>query len=102
MLRTGPRGGGRDLEDILRHVQEAEMGYLSRLGWKVDLNDATDRLEQTRQSILHGVKASANGEIPAKGPRGGVRWTARYFVRRDAWHILDHVWEIEDRLEEVE
>ena len=22
----------------------------------------------------------------------------RYFVRRLAWHVLDHVWEIEDRL----
>jgi hypothetical protein len=23
-----------------------------------------------------------------------------YFVRREAWHVLEHVWEIEDRLEE--
>ncbi len=23
---------------------------------------------------------------------------ARYFVRRTAWHVLDHLWEIEDRL----
>ena len=21
----------------------------------------------------------------------------RYFVRRSAWHVLDHTWEIEDR-----
>ena len=34
--------------------------------------------------------------IPA-GPRGGKRWSARYFVRRAAWHVLDHAWEIEDR-----
>jgi hypothetical protein len=44
------------------------------------------------------VRASARGEIPAKGPRGGLRWTARYFVRRLSWHILDHAWEIEDRM----
>ena len=25
------------------------------------------------------------------------KWPARYFVRRTAWHVLDHVWEIEDR-----
>ncbi|CAN5828742.1 hypothetical protein BH20CHL8_BH20CHL8_11020 [soil metagenome] len=24
-------------------------------------------------------------------------WTPRYFVRRAAWHVLDHAWEIEDR-----
>jgi len=25
-------------------------------------------------------------------------WPARYYVRRAAWHVLDHAWEIEDRL----
>lgn len=43
-------------------------------------------------------ESALRGEIPTKGPRGGTRWTARYFVRRVAWHILDHAWEIEDRL----
>ena len=41
----------------------------------------------------------ATGRELRKGPRGGVRWPARYFVRRVAWHILDHAWEIEDRVE---
>ena len=41
---------------------------------------------------------AAAGKIPPVGPRGGVRWTARTFVRRLTWHILDHAWEIEDRL----
>jgi hypothetical protein len=36
-------------------------------------------------------------EIPARGPHGGLHWTPRYFVRRLAWHELDHAWEIEDR-----
>jgi hypothetical protein len=35
--------------------------------------------------------------MPKQGPRGGKLWQPRYFVRRSAWHILDHVWEIEDR-----
>ncbi|HEX9977438.1 MAG TPA: hypothetical protein VGB41_02310 [Acidimicrobiia bacterium] len=37
------------------------------------------------------------GEIPAEGPRGGVRWPSRYAIRRAAWHVLDHAWELEDR-----
>ena len=37
------------------------------------------------------------GELPSRGPRGGVIWPPRYFVRRVAWHLLDHLWEIEDR-----
>jgi hypothetical protein len=30
-------------------------------------------------------------------PRGGTYRLPRYFVRRVAWHVLDHAWEIEDR-----
>ncbi|MEA2520619.1 MAG: hypothetical protein QOI81_265, partial [Actinomycetota bacterium] len=35
--------------------------------------------------------------VPATGPRGGAMWSPRYFVRRAAWHVFDHAWEIEDR-----
>ena len=44
------------------------------------------------------VKA-AEGKSLRKGPRGGKRWTPRYFVRRLVWHALDHAWEIQDRIE---
>jgi hypothetical protein len=100
-LRSGPRGGGRDAGDIVRHVVDAERGYLSALGWKFKPADEAPeaKVQSTREAILAGLTASANGEIPARGPRGGMRWTARYFVRRDAWHVLDHAWEIEDRLD---
>ncbi|MEW6404492.1 MAG: hypothetical protein AB1649_22070 [Chloroflexota bacterium] len=101
-LRTGPRGGGRDLEGVTSHVLGSHASYLSSLGWKLDLDETlsfADALKQIQQGTLNGLKASAHGEIPARGPRGGVRWAPRYFVRRAAWHILDHVWEIEDRLQ---
>ena len=100
-LRRGPRGGGRQVEGIVRHVLDSNGGYLSAVGWKPqneETGDLDQQLEQMRKTLLHAVRASARGEIPAKGPRGGTRWTARYFVRRTAWHILDHAWEIEDRL----
>jgi hypothetical protein len=101
-LCTGPRGGGRTLEKITDHVVESEKGYLSSLGGKVTAPEgSTSSLDLTRQTILQTLKASANGELPTHGPRGGKRWSARYFVRRDTWHILDHIWEIEDRLEEA-
>lgn len=99
-LRTGPRGGGRQLEGIIRHGLGADESYLSQVGWKLQKDNSMDLIQQilqTRQAILDASRASAGGEIPAKGPRGGIRWTARYFVRRVAWHALDHAWEIEDR-----
>jgi hypothetical protein len=103
-LRRGPRGGGRELEEILRHVRDAEEGYLSRLGWKVEKIDGEDDSKQTgrvRQAVLDALVAAAHGQTPERGPRGGTRWTARYFVRRDAWHVLDHAWEIEDRSQSI-
>jgi hypothetical protein len=97
-LAKGPRGGGRELPKIVEHVAGADLGYLGSLGWKPAGDVDRDDLERARRAIVPGIAASARGEIPKTGPRGGVRWTARYFVRRSAWHVLDHAWEIEDRL----
>jgi DNA-binding response OmpR family regulator len=36
--------------------------------------------------------------LPERGPRGGVMWPLRYYIRRSVWHTLDHAWEIEDRV----
>ncbi len=99
-LRQGPRGGGRALEDITRHVLGAEQGYLGRLAWKAPRGDAAnlnEDMRRTRQAIMDALAAAERGEIPEHGPRGGIIWPARYFVRRVAWHVLDHAWEIEDR-----
>lgn len=98
-LRKGPRGGGRELDAIVRHVVEADRSYLGGLGWKAPSPGKTsNRVEETRSAIIEGLRASARGEIPAKGPRGGTRWPVRYFVRRVAWHTIAHAWEIERRL----
>ena len=98
-LRKGPRGGGRYLESIVRHVNDAELAYLSALGGKWKPSDGNNPAQaQLRQAILAALASSVRSEIPARGPRGGLRWTPRYFVRRTVWHALDHAWEIEDRV----
>ena len=99
-LRTGPRGGGRDLAGIARHVIGGDVSYLARLGWrhkKSDGQNLDEEFGRTRQAVLAALAAAMRGETPQRGPRGGVIWTPRYFVRRLAWHVLDHLWEIEDR-----
>lgn len=100
-LRKGPRGGGRNLEGIVQHVLNSDASYLASLGWKLKKGEEDDLGQepgQTRREILNALASAARGEIPARGPRGGIRWTPRYFVRRVAWHVLDHAWEIEDRI----
>lgn len=100
-LRTGPRGGGRDLSRMVQHVLDAEVAYLKKLGGRFEQEEAETpeaALHRIRQAVLQTLPAAARGELPARGPRGGNRWLPRYFVRRAAWHVLDHAWEIEDRL----
>jgi hypothetical protein len=101
-LRKGPRGGGRDLQKILKHLVGADAAYLGRIDCKFDVTGETvnpSELEKRRRIILEALRAQADLDEPGVGPRGGVRWMPRYFVRRVAWHTLDHAWEIEDRLE---
>lgn len=95
-LRAGPRGGGRTLDGLVAHVLGAETGYLSKLGGQAPAAGASS--EALRQAILQTLAASAQGAVAAYEPRGGKRWPPRFFVRREVWHVLDHVWEIEDRL----
>lgn len=100
-LSKGPRGGGRELLKIVQHVIDADLAYLSSLGGKPHnkIDGISDEsIAQLRQAILSTLVASAHGEVPRFGPRGGARWPPRFFVRRLAWHELDHAWEIEDRL----
>jgi hypothetical protein len=101
-LAKGPRGGGRELDGIVEHVLGADNGYLGRLAWKKtkpDSDDLAAQLEHTREMIIEALTAAAHGETPKKGPRGGVIWPPRFFVRRSGWHVLDHAWEIEDRVD---
>jgi len=83
-LTKGPRGGGRDRDEIVAHVQEAERHYSSKLGRR--LPPRTPWSEQ-RVVITEALLAGS--------PDG--TWPSRYSLRRLAWHVLDHAWEIEDK-----
>jgi hypothetical protein len=90
-LRTGARGGGRNLEKIHAHVVEADGIYQTAVAGPGKVKD--------RKAFVEALWTRHRGRLPDSGPRGGRRWTARYAIRRAAWHALDHAWEIEDRLE---
>ncbi len=83
-LQKGPRGGGRDRDKMALHVQEAERSYGRAIGVKVP--PRTPWPEQ-RAAIGEAIRAGAPD----------ARWPLRYAVRRCAWHVLDHAWEMEDK-----
>lgn len=83
-LTKGPRGGGRDRDAVAAHVREAERMYASKLGTRVP--PRTPWAEQ-RATIVEALLARSPGGT----------WPARYALRRIAWHVLDHAWEIEDK-----
>lgn len=100
-LRKGPRGGGRELHAIIEHVTGGEQAYLGMLAWKWTKPRSEDLAvvqHATRQAVSDALTAAAHGRTPTQRPRGGPAWPPRYFVRRHGWHVLDHAWEIEDRI----
>ena len=100
-LRTGPRGGGRELDAIVDHVVGAESSYARLLAAKIQLDgdDAWATREDERDQVRDALTAAVLEGMPEAGPRGGKLWTPRRFLRRAVWHVLDHAWEIEDRAE---
>jgi hypothetical protein len=99
-LTKGPRGGGRELDAIVAHVFEADRAYLRFIGDRLpkpEDGDAAGAMAGLRDAIAAALTARARGEPPAHPRRVEKYWSPRYFVRRSAWHALDHAWEIEDR-----
>jgi len=99
-LRKGPRGGGRDRDEIRGHVIEAERAYARKIGVRFKPFEIDDKsaLNAMRGEIADVLSKPSTGEPLVDGG-----WNASYAVRRMAWHVVDHIWEIEDRgVEKVE
>jgi hypothetical protein len=95
-LRKGPRGGGRDRDNVVAHCVSSDSGYATQIGLRLPEPAPTDRpaVEAVRRAILELLGRPSDGS-----PLAGRRWPPRYAARRIAWHALDHAWEIEDRTE---
>ena len=91
-LRKGPKGGGRDRDEIVEHVLGAESAYVRKLGLRLQQPAAQDAAEvrEFRDAMVAAIKGDTTPPFEAK-------WPVRYFARRAAWHALDHAWEMEDK-----
>jgi hypothetical protein len=95
-LRKGPRGGGRDRDEIVDHVIGADTAFARKLGVKRKrpaINDIA-AIKELREAIAVLVGGPSDGSSVV--PDG---WTTGYAARRIAWHVLEHAWEMQDRAE---
>lgn len=91
-LRKGPRGGGRDRDKMVDHVDGSDWYYAKDIGIRLPEPASRADIEAMRAQMLATLRQPSDGS-----PIGGRRWPARYAARRIAWHALDHAWEMEDR-----
>ncbi len=94
-LRKGPRGGGRDRDAIIQHVNGSEIGEFAK---KVGVRSSPDAWRDPDELRAHrDAFCAAIRETNARGTAAGSWWTVQFLIRRCAWHMLDHAWEMEDR-----
>ena len=107
--QPGRRRGRADEGSARRRARAAEdhrarAGGRGRLSRPARITSSRGRGRERRQTdgpaaprLCRGAHRVATGQ-PLANPRNTRKpWTPRYAVRRSAWHVLDHAWEIEDR-----
>jgi hypothetical protein len=92
-LQKGPRGGGRNRSKMIAHVFESERSYVRQIGVKTPKGglESPDGLQAHRDAVCQAIREINAGDAPAP------KWPLRYFIRRAAWHVMDHAWEMEDK-----
>lgn len=95
-MQRGPRGGGRDRDQIVRHTFAAEQDWAKMIGILIpDGAMLTDEgLKSHRDAYCHAIRDyHSRGELVGKR----AKWPLRFLIRHTAFHTMDHTWEMEDR-----
>lgn len=94
-MRKGPRGGGRDRDEIIRHTIRTESEYFAkRLGLRIPEGAALTQegLREHREAYVAAMRAYNSGiGTPMRS------WTLSFLIRHSAYHMMDHAWEMEDK-----
>lgn len=94
-LRTGPRGGGRNRDEIINHVFGNERVQFARkvgVATPPGVMLTPDGLQTHRDAFIDGLR-----EYHADGKKTGRTWTLSFLLRHTAYHVMDHAWEMEDK-----
>jgi hypothetical protein len=94
-MRKGPRGGGRDRDQIIRHtIRNESESFAKQVGLRVPEGGALTpkALREYREEYISAMRAYNAGE--GKRMRS---WNLPFLIRHSAFHTMDHAWEMEDK-----
>lgn len=95
-LAKGPRGGGRNRDQIVRHVINNERHDLAKKVGVVPTPHEVLPPELVASHREDFVTAMRDHNAQGQPPRGR-NWTIALLLRHTAYHALDHAWEMEDK-----
>ena len=93
-LEKGPRGGGMERDQLIRHVYASERhNFWRKVGIREpdEVRLSPQELADLRERFVAAIREFHADERPAR------KWPLRFLIRRTAQHAMDHAWEIEDR-----
>jgi hypothetical protein len=92
-LEKGPRGGGKDRDQIVRHTVHSEQDMAKKVG--IPLVESAARSEEAltahRDAFVEAIRRLYAEDKLARS------WPLRYLIRHASFHTLDHAWEMEDK-----
>ncbi len=94
-MEKGPRGGGRDRDQIIRHtIRNESEHFAKKVGLRIPEEGAlgSTALAEYRAAYLAAIRAYNAGEV--KRMRS---WNLPFLVRHSGYHTMDHAWEMVDK-----
>ena len=92
-MQKGPRGGGRDRDQIVRHTLRVEHEWAEKVGVLTQEGAMLidEGLQAHRDAYRTAIRAFHSEGKMARN------WPLRYLIRHTAYHTLDHAWEMQDK-----
>jgi hypothetical protein len=94
-MRKGPRGGGRDRDEIVSHTLRVESeDFAKRVGLRIPSGGALspDGLREYRAAYVEAMRA-----YNVSGAKRMRTWNLPFLIRHSAFHTMDHAWEMQDK-----
>lgn len=94
-LRKGSRGGGRNRDEITNHVfgtERVQLGKKIGVWTPQGVMLTPEGLKNHREDMLEAFR-----KYHREGKGAGRTWTLSLLLRRTAYHVMDHGWEMEDK-----